>query len=67
MVMFFSPVSTICHFYTYFINPNRTQKNDTPVFMEGKEEEKEGRERKKEIKIILVLSTPWELLFSKHQ
>jgi len=39
-----------------------------PAFMERrKERKKEGRKgREKENNIILVLATPWKLLFLKH-
>jgi len=47
---------------------NRPWEKNMPAFMERrKERKKEGRKgREKENNIILVLATPWKLLFLKH-
>ena len=47
---------------------NRPWEKNMPAFMEKrKERKKEGRKgREKENNIILVLATPWKLLFLKH-
>lgn len=46
----------------YILNPSSPREGR--LFMEGRKER--GKEKDKEIKVVLILATLWKLLFSKH-